>query len=45
MDFALVIEGETDEVDWIVVFVFNDRGSWPLSLTRRILVSYITIWD
>ena len=45
MDFTLVIEGETGEEDWIVGFVLSDRGIWPLSLTRRILVSYITIWD
>jgi hypothetical protein len=45
MDFSSVIEGETSEADWTVGFVFSDRGSWPLSLKRRILVSYITIWD
>jgi hypothetical protein len=45
MDFASVIEGASSEANWIVGFVSSDRGSRPLSLTRNILISYITIWD
>jgi hypothetical protein len=45
MDFSSIMEGETNEADWIVGFVFSDKGSWHMILTRIILVSYITIWD
>ena len=38
MEFSSFIKGENE-------FFFSDREIWPLSLTRKILVSYITIWD
>jgi hypothetical protein len=43
--FSSVIEGAPSEEEWKIRFVFNERGSFPLSLKRRILVSYISIWD
>jgi hypothetical protein len=45
MDVSSVIEGEASEEDLKVGFFFSDRGSWTLSLKRRILVSHITILD